>query len=155
MFVKWRAEQENEWDKRPRPVPSVSRRKVVVKLSTKKKTRTEPTVPKELQLRWRIGQYRKTSSPVMLNTGDGASDPFSAFSYPIDYFHQQLYPLIKQSYIAEHLRYAVPGHDDPGSAWINTMVLRNIHGAYLYSYGVSRRIPNLMSRISEHMSARR
>ena len=103
---------------------------------------TKHSRPGGMQLQWRIGQYKKAAkSPTLLQIGNGASDPFSASPFSIDFFHQHLLPLAKVSYIYQQLQYVVPELQDPGSRWIYNMVSSDIHGAYLFCYGLSQRVP--------------
>lgn len=103
---------------------------------------SRPSPPSGVRLQWRVGQYKKAAkAPTLLQIGNGASDPFSASPFSIDFFHQHLLPLAKVSYIYQQLQYVVPELPDPGSRWIYNMVSSDIHGAYLFCYGLSQRVP--------------
>lgn len=122
--------------------------------------------------RWRVGPYKRASasprtptSPFTPKTastpdslpfqvGNGASDPFSASAFPINYFHQQLLPVVKRGYIYEYLQYVFPDHPNPGMQWVQNLCANEgtLHALHLFAYGLKSRLPN--GRIPEEAHAR-
>ena len=64
-----------------------------------------------------------------------------------------LLPLAKRSYIFDHLTYILADRKCPGDEWIRGMLSRNTHSAYLYAYGLARRVPYATIPKQSHVRA--
>jgi hypothetical protein len=90
-------------------------------------------------------------APLTIHIGNNAGDPFSTTAIPVNHFIQHLLPLAKRSYVYDHLNQVLPSRGNPGDQWISGMLAHNTHAAYLFGYGLGRRIPHTYAPKDTHL----